>query len=244
VHTPFRRLSPSLLLLVLAAAGCSHQTPYVTTVGLLNPGATMDVHVAGGTVSAFAPAAGEPRNRFTVSPTALKPDALPPPPKIRAGRDGVRIDMAQPLGNLLLRVPNGVALSIKSSQGDVHVTNITGVADVNAAKGDVQIMVPSYAQATVGEGNLSATMGSTNWPGTLHFTIGHGDAEVWINENAGVHVHMHTDNGMLFTDFDLRGTSQGHSETIDGTINGGGQRSIDIETHAGAIRLLKLHPQA
>jgi hypothetical protein len=49
---------------------------------------------------------------------------------------------------------------------------------------------------------------------------------------------------MLFTDFNLRGTSQGRSETIDGDVNGGGTRSIDIETQAGAIRLLKLHPQA
>jgi hypothetical protein len=204
----------------------------------------MDVHTMGGTVSAFAPASGQPRDRFTVSATALKSDSPPAPPKIRAGRDGLRVDMTQPLGSLLLRVPDGVALAIESSQGDVHVTNITGVADVTAAKGDVQIMIPAYAQASVGDGNLSVTMGSTNWPGTLHFTIGHGDAEVWVNENTAFHVRMHTDNGMLFTDFNLRGTSQEHSETIDGPVNGGGARSIDIETHAGAIRLLKLHPQA
>jgi hypothetical protein len=204
----------------------------------------MDVRTAGGTVSAFAPAAGQPRDRFTVSATALKSDAPPAPPKIRAGRDGLRVDMLQPLGSLLLRVPDGVALAIKSSQGDVHVTNITGVVEVSAEKGDVQIMVPAYAQASVGDGNLSATMGSTNWPGTLHFSIRHGDAEVWVNENTAFHVRLHTDNGMLFSDFDLRGTSHGHSETIDGMINGGGPRSIDIETHAGAIRLLKLHPQA
>jgi hypothetical protein len=232
------------LLLLALASGCSHQTPYVSTVGLLNPGATMEVHTAGGTVSAFAPAAGQPRDRFTVSATAIKSDAPPAPPKIRAGRDGLRVDMIQPLGSLLVRVPDGVALTIRSTQGDVHVTNITGVVDVNARKGDVQIMVPKYAQATIGDGNLSATMGSTDWPGILHFTLIHGDAEVWVNENAAFHVRMHTDNGMLFTDFNLRGTSEGHSETIDGPINGGGSHGIDIETHAGAIRLLKLHPQA
>jgi hypothetical protein len=244
VKSPFRLLSPSLLLLVPLAAGCSHDAPYVTTVGLLNPGATMAVNSPGGTVSAFAPAAGEPRDRFTVSATGKHGDPPPPPPKIRAGRDGLRIDVPQPVVSLLVRVPNGVALSVRSLQGDVHVTNITGSVRVDAAKGDVQIMVPSYAQASVGEGNLSSTMGSTDWPGTLHFTIGHGDAEVWVNENAKFNVHLHTDNGMLFSDFDLRGNSQGHSETIDGPVNGGGPRSIDIETRAGAIRLLKLHPQA
>jgi hypothetical protein len=67
---------------------------------------------------------------------------------------------------------------------------------------------------------------------------------VWINENAAFDVHLHTDRGTLFTDFDLRGTSQGGSETIDGRVNGGGSHGIDIETSAGQIRLLRLHPQA
>jgi Putative adhesin len=236
--------STPLLLLVLLIVGCSEQAPYVTTVGLLNPGATMSIRSVGGTISAFAPAAGQPRNRFTISATAEKGKPQTAPPKLRAGRDGLTVGVLQPVGSLLVRVPDGVALDIDSKSGDVHVTNITGSVRVRADKGDVQIMVRSYAQAAVGDGNLSSTMGSIDWPGTLHYSIGHGDAEVWVNENAKFHVRLHTDNGMLFTDFDLRGTSEGRSETIDGDINGGGSRSIDIETQAGAIRLLKLHPQA
>lgn len=244
MKSPFTVRSTPLLLLVLAIVGCSNQAPYVTTVGLLNPGATMSIHSVGGTISAFGPSAGEPRDRFTISATAEKGKTQSAPPKLRAGRDGLTVGVLQPVGSLLVRVPDGVALEIDSKSGDVHVTNITGSVRVRTDKGDVQIMVRSYAQASVGDGNLSSTMGSIDWPGTLHYSIGRGDAEVWVNETAKFHVRLHTDNGMLFTDFNLRGTSEGRSETIDGDINGGGPRSIDIETQAGAIRLLKLHPQA
>src|ERR1700760_857978 len=89
MKSPFRLRSTPLLLLVPVIAGCSNQAPYVTTVGLLSPGATMAVRAAGGTVSAFAPAAGDPRNRFTISATAPKGQTQSAPPKLRAGRDGL-----------------------------------------------------------------------------------------------------------------------------------------------------------
>ena len=115
---------------------------------------------------------------------------------------------------------------------------------MHAAKGNVQIILPGYVEARVGTGRLSATMGAMQWPGTLHFSTESGDIEVWVNENAKFHIRMHTDNGTLFSDFDLRGRSAGSAETIDTDINGGGAQSIDIESKAGAIRLLKLHPEA
>ena len=80
--------------------------------------------------------------------------------------------------------------------------------------------------------------------GTLSFSSQHGDVELWISTKASFTVRLHTDNGTLFTDFGLQGTSSGTSETIDGSVNGGGPQRIDVETKAGAIRLLRLQPQA
>jgi DUF4097 and DUF4098 domain-containing protein YvlB len=148
------------------------------------------------------------------------------------------------LATLLVRVPDGVDLIVESRKGDVHVTNISGNAQVTALDGDVQALVPGYIQARTGSGNVSVTMGSTGWPGTLHFSTGRGNVELWINETAAFDVRLHTGNGTLFTDFDLRGSSQGSSETIVGRVNGGGTHGIDVETTSGTIRLLRFHPQA
>ena len=105
------------------------------------------------------------------------------------------------------------------------------------------MLLPGYAQAAVGQGNLIGHDGCERLARTLHFSTQHGDVELWISANAAFSVHLHTDDGTLFTDFGLRGRSNGRSETIDGSVNGGGARRIDVETSAGGIRLLRLQPQ-
>jgi hypothetical protein len=232
-----------LAVLLLALTACAGPTSYATTVGVLQPGMTMTVRAASGAVSAFQPAAGEPRGRFTVTATAL-PKTTPPAPKIRPGPRGIVIDAPDPLATLLLRVPDGVNLDLDSRDGNVNVINVQANARVRAGRGDVVIIVPGYAEASVGAGKLSVTMGATQWPGTLHFSTTTGDIEVWLNENAKFHVRMHTENGTLFSDFALSGSASGSAETIDSDVNGGGGGDIDIETTAGGIRLLKLHPEA
>ncbi|MEO6834815.1 MAG: DUF4097 family beta strand repeat-containing protein [Candidatus Tumulicola sp.] len=232
-----------VLLLLLSAVACSNQTPYATTVGVLAPGSTMTVRVGHATLSAFHPAAGEPRNRFTVAATAVAKASPPPAPRMRLGSHGVTVAANDPLADLLVRVPDGVTLAVDSREGNVNVTDITGNARIVARNGDVQVMLPGYVEAKVGQGNINARLGSADWPGTLHFSTGRGDIEVWIRDRASFNVHLHTDDGIIFTDFNLRGTSHGGSETIDGEVNGGGPHGIDIESQAGAVRLLQLHPQ-
>ena len=104
-------------------------------------------------------------------------------------------------------------------------------------------MVPGYAQASAGTGNVTVYMGATSWPGTLKFSSRHGDVEVWINATAHFNVRMHTDRGTIFTDFLLRGTSKGFAETIDGNVGTASTHGIDIEARNGSIRLLQLKPQ-
>lgn len=235
-------MKPWLLLLPLLAA-CSTQAPYVTTVGLLKPGATLAVRVADATVNAYQPKSGQRRSIFTIEATAL-PKATPPPaPRLRKAPLGVIVSAPAPLASLLVRVPDRVNLLVDSQSGDVNVTDIAGNARVIAQRGNVRLMLPGYAQAAVGQGNLSVTMGASQWPGTLRFSVQRGDVEIRVNATAGFHVRLHALNGTLFTDFPLRGTSQGTSETIEGDVNGGGPQSIRVETGTGAIRLLKLQPQ-
>jgi hypothetical protein len=225
------------------ADACSATPPYATTVGVLKPGATLVLRVGQATVNAYQPVTGQRRNLFTLSATAL-PKATPPPaPRLRVAPLGVTVNAPDPLASLLVRVPDGVNLVVNSQRGDVNVTDIDGNARIVALKGNVNAMLPGYVQAAVGSGNLSVTMGSTDWPGTLRFSTQHGDIELRVSAKAAFGVHLHTGDGTLFTDFALRGTSQGSAETIDGRINGGGGHGIDVEAANGTIRLLRLQPQ-
>lgn len=210
---------------------------------MLKPGERLEVRVASATLNAYQPSAGQPRRAFTISATALGKQTPPQAPALRPVPSGVIVNAPAPLASLLVRVPDGVELVVRSEQGDVNVTDINAGARIIAKRGNVKVMLPGYAQAAVGQGDLSVTMGSTDWPGTLRFSTQNGNVELWIIATAAFHVHLHTDSGSLFTDFGLRGTSQGRSETIDGSVNGGAGRGIDVEAASGTIRLLRLTPQ-
>jgi hypothetical protein len=235
----------ALLLLLPLAAACSNSKPFATTIGVLRPGATLTVKMAQGAVYAYQPAAGQPRDRFTLQPTALPKQTPPPVPRIQPTAGGVLVTAPHPLSSMLVRVPDGVTLVVDSQRGNVSVTDIGANAKVFARQGDVRIFLhQNYAQAAVGIGRLSVTMGATQWPGTLYFSTHRGNVDLALPSGAAFDVHLHTDNGTLFTDFNLHGTSQGTAETIDGAVNGGGAQRIDVETGDGSIRLLSLQAQA
>ncbi|MGC9991829.1 MAG: DUF4097 family beta strand repeat-containing protein [Candidatus Cybelea sp.] len=239
-------MSRRLLLLLLVGLGlgaCNAPSPYVTTVGVLKAGNTLTVRVAGAQFSAFAPEVRQRPDLYTVTATALPKGAVPPAPLLRPAAHGLLVSAPRPLAALLVRVPDRVDLVIDSQRGDVSVTDISGNARIVAGNGNVTLMLPGYAQAAVGQGNLKVTMGASDWPGTLHFSTQNGDVELRVRATVGFTVHLHTDDGALFTDFGLSGVSSGHSETIDGSVNGGGARRIDVETGSGGIQLLRLQPQ-
>jgi len=235
---------PLLLLLPAAVlAACGSAQPYSTTVGILKPGATLEVRAAQATVNVYQPENGQRRDLFTIAATAPAKATPPPAPKLRIVRGGISVDAPGALQSLLVRVPDGTNVAVQSQRGDVNVTDIRGSALVVALRGDVTMMLPVYGQAAVGQGNLNVTIGSSDWPGTLHFSTQRGDVVLRVRGDAAFVAHLHTGAGSLFTDFALRGTSEGQSETIDGSVNGGGARRIDVETGAGSIRLLRLQPQ-
>jgi hypothetical protein len=209
-------MKPTLFFWALVAlapffAACSTPAPYVTTVGILKPGATLAVGVDSAVVNVYRPEARQRRDLFTISAFALPKTAQPPPPHLHV---------------------------------EPHrLTDVTGNVQVIARNGNVDVKVPGYARAAVGSGNLSVMMGATAWPGTLHFSTQRGDVEIWISAKAAFDVHLHTDDGVLFTDFGLRGASSSSAETIDGSVNGGSAQRLDVEASAGSIRLLRLQPQ-
>ncbi len=204
----------------------------------------MTVNIDSGVVNAFKPAQSDPSNKYTITATAPAGASPPPAPTTRANGTGVIVDATGTLANLLVRVPQGVDLVVHSKNGNVNVTDISGRVDVHADNGDVKVMVAGVAAATTINGSIDLTMGTTSWHGTLHDIAGQGDVTVYIPAPASFHARLHTDNGTLFTDFGLTGTSHGSNETIDAPVNGGGPSGVDIESRHGTVRLLRLTPQA
>jgi len=231
----------SLLLLTAGLAACSSESPpYYSFTQDLAPTSSLKIRTTG-SIEAFKPAMGQASTRLTLQPSGPQGVAEPGPILTRDGTS-YTYDVTYARA-LLARIPDGVALDVASTDGDIDVTDITGPVVAYGKSGAVRVMVPGYAQARAGTGNVTVYMGATTWPGTLKFSSQHGDVEVWINATAHFGVRMHTDRGTVFTDFGLTGTSKGESETIVGTVGGTSSQGIDIEVADGSIRLLQLKPQ-
>lgn len=233
----------ALLLLLVVLGACSEgPPPYATSVGVLHPHEELIVHIVRGVVNAYEPLIGQRNDIFTIQAYA-EPNSAPAAPRIRTIAGGIEVD-APALRSLLVRVPKSVRLVVVSQSGDVNVTDISGSATVTLTDGNADLMLPSYGQVSdEGSGTVKVLVGSGDWPGTLRFSDARGDLNLSINENAKFHVHLHTGNGTIFTDFPLRGVSRGTSETVDGNVNGGAARGVDVEVGSGTIRLLSLAPQ-
>ena len=227
-----------LLLLVAALAACGQQTPAFTRIGTLPPGSTIAVRNDRGDISVYAPERGQPASMYTIAANLAAPQTS----IVVRGRSIV-VSAAGPGLNYLIRGPKGSVLDLSTRDGSINVADFDGTVSARTGRGDIKMLIPQYGNASVGTGNISVIFASTTWPGTLHFSAAKGDVELYVNENAAAHVHLHTDRGTIFTDFPLKGTASGTSETIDAGINGGAKRSIEVEVRDGSIRLLQLKPQ-
>ena len=231
----------ALLLPLVFLASCAAPPPQFKTTGVFPAGATIVARNIRGNIEAYAPERDQPADEYTVA-------AYGPPGSVTIAKAPLLITAAakQAGVNFLVRGPKGGSMDLSTQQGDIHVGDFEGVVDAHTDRGDIAMLIPQYGNASIGTGNMSVIFASTKWPGTLHFTIGTGNVELYVNATAKTHIRMHTDNGTIFTDFPpapLKGTSHGTNETLEGEINGGGPRSIDVEVHNGIIRVLELKPQ-
>ncbi|HET9095086.1 MAG TPA: hypothetical protein VFN37_00365 [Candidatus Baltobacteraceae bacterium] len=235
-------MKPTLLLLSFAfLAGCAAPPPAFQETGVFPAGATIVARNIKGSIDGYAPERGQPADEYTVA-------AYGPPGSVSIKKAPLLItaQATRPGVNFLVRGPKGGSMVLSTRQGDIHVGDFEGVVNAHTDRGNISMLIPRYGSASIGTGNMSVIFASTDWPGTLAFTVGDGNVELYVNQYAKARIRLHTDNGTIFTDFPpqpLKGTSHGTNETLAGTINGGGPRSIDVEIHNGIIRVLQLKPQ-
>ncbi len=232
----------ALLLLLTALAACAESAPSLERTGSLPAGSKITIANESGGIDAYAPLRNQPQNRYTIDVYASQRGTSPVEWGV-VGGSGVRMVSMLRGVRYLVRAPRGVNLDLSTGTGSINVADFDGVVTARAGRGDIKMLIPQYGSASVGTGNVSVIFASTNWPGTLHFSAEHGDIELYVNETAAAHVHLYTLHGTIYTDFPLTGSASGQSEEIDGNLNGGAKRAIDVFVSDGSIRLLQLKPQ-
>jgi len=147
--------------------------------------------------------------------------------------------------NLNLISHNGRTISVDSVEGDIEVTNHNGSVQLTNVGGSV-VAHSMNGKVTVSFRDIAAGK-------PMSFSSMNGSVDVTLPGTAKADLKMRTDNGAVYTDFDVQmktgaaitNQDQGGGryrieidKTISGSINGGGTE-IELRTRNGNIYLRK-----
>jgi hypothetical protein len=161
-------------------------------------------------------------------------------------------------GHVTIQVPTQTSLVLRSVNGGaITVENISGSIDANHTNGSIVITDVSgsvLANTTNGKVTVSLTKAS---PGkAMSFTSFNGKVDVTLPADVKANVMMKTNNGEIWSDFDIKLNAGGKPPVVEdsrssngkyrvrldramyGTINGGGPE-MQFVTYNGSILIHK-----
>jgi hypothetical protein len=257
------------LALGCAAPGCIAQEKL--TVPLSSPGqpVTIKASLMSGSVTVTAGSG----NQVTVTQgdgrreRERPSDAPQGMHRIDSGRDGLNIEEDHNVitisgrgwsggGNLTIETPVNTSLQIKTvSGGHIDVTGINGDLDLQETNGSIILKnVSGSVVAHSLNGAITATLDRVSLDKPMSFTSLNGKIDVTLPAATKARLRLKTDNGSIYTDFDVkleptapavedsRANNGKYRIRIDrtmfGTINGGGPEYL-FQTMNGSILIHK-----
>ena len=193
------------------------------------------------------------------TPPGMKRLTQGPGLEITEERNEIQIEASgfRPSGALDLRVPlrtnlelslvNGGTITIDNVEGEMEIQNVNGSVVLNNVAGSVV--------ANSNNGGVTATLSRVMADKAMAFTSLNGKVDVTLPGTLKANLKMRSDNGDIFTDFDVQlqqgpaprpNPSRGNNgknrievnRALYGTVNGGGPE-IELRSFNGTIYLRK-----
>lgn len=204
----------------------------ITVKGVNRPDVLVDAHPraesGGGRIGRRGGRAGDPGDstglrRLTQQPgfsieeerNVISVSAMMP----RAG-DGIDFDLQVPLRtNLRLASVNGGAIVVSDVEGEIEVNNVNGPVTLTNVAGS--------AVAHSVNGTVAATLARVTADKPMSFTSLNGNVDVTLPASVKATFKLRSDQGDVFTDFDLQTRPQA-TPTVQPTGQNGGKYRIDV----------------
>jgi DUF4097 and DUF4098 domain-containing protein YvlB len=179
---------------------------------------------------------------------------------IEAENNNVRVstDSYQRTVDLTITVPTHTSVSLHTvNDGNILVSGVDGELDVNNVNGEVDLKnIGGSVVAHALNGHVIATFNRIDPQKPMAFSSLNGDIDVTFPADLKANVSMRTDNGEVYSDFDVKVQPTAPQQTVEdnrgkggkyrvkidknvrGTINGGGQE-IQFKNFNGNIYIRK-----
>jgi len=204
-------------------------------------------------------ASGRPAPPERPAPPGLRRLTQSPGLEISEERNEIKIESTsfrQGIGALEIRVPlrtnlelgsvNGGTITVENVEGELEIENVNGAVVLTNVAGSVV--------ANSQNGGVTATLSRVMADKPMAFTSFNGKVDVTMPASIKATLKMRSDNGDIFTDFDVQLRQSGSpspgatrnngklrveiNRAIYGTVNGGGPE-IELRSFNGTIYLRK-----
>lgn len=139
----------------------------------------------------------------------------------------------------VLKVPSTVRLNVGSTNGSIRVSEVIGKVKAHSTNGRITLEgVGGVVDGSTTNGGITAKISDKVELRELRLGTTNGGITVYCPEGINADVYAHTTNGGIHTDFPI--TVQGHfsHNSLEGTINKGGNE-IHLHTTNGGISIYK-----
>jgi DUF4097 and DUF4098 domain-containing protein YvlB len=160
--------------------------------------------------------------------------------------------------HLTIQVPVQTNLVLRSVNGGaITVENISGSIDANHTNGGITVTnVSGSVLANTTNGNVTVSLNKVSGDKAMSFTSFNGKVDVTLPQDVKANVMMKTNNGEIWSDFDIKLSATGKPPVVEdsrssdgkyrvhldramyGTINGGGPE-MQFVTYNGSILIHK-----
>ncbi len=200
------------------------------------------------------------RNRREAPPGMHRIDAGGPGLQVEESENTMTIGTNRPgnSGQINLQVPFDTSLKLRTvNGGNIVVDGVAGDLDIDNTNGGVTLThISGTVVAHALNGKMLVSMDKLTPNKPMSFSSFNGDVDVTLPADARANVKIKTDNGEIFSDFDVKLDLSSHAPTVEdnrsnrgryrvrfdhgvsGTINGGGPE-LQFTTFNGNIYIRK-----
>jgi DUF4097 and DUF4098 domain-containing protein YvlB len=138
-----------------------------------------------------------------------------------------------------VRVPAGVATSLRTVNGEVDAEGLRGDVDAATVNGSVRVSTTGIAEASTVNGSIRASLGRADFR-HAEFTTVNGGITLDLPDDLATEVRAETLNGDIESDFPLSVHGRFSPRRLTGTIgtgNAASGRTLYLKTVNGSLRL-------
>ena len=134
-------------------------------------------------------------------------------------------------GNLAIETPVNSNLQIKTINGaSIEVTGVNGDLEIENTNGQIRLTnVSGSVVAHTLNGAVTASLDRVTGDKPMSFTSMNGKIEVTLPDDTKARLRLKTDNGSIYSDFDVKLEADANKPVVEDTRGQGGKYKISVD---------------